>query len=43
VNDAANNKDEDEMAVSVEMRTTGDPALRAEVVTAIEHVLSQGF
>jgi len=29
------------MAVSVEMHNTGDPALGAEVVTAIEHVLSQ--
>lgn len=29
------------MAVSVEMHNTGDPALRAEVATAIEHVLSQ--
>jgi len=29
------------MAVSVEMHNTGDPALRAEVATVIEHVLSQ--
>jgi hypothetical protein len=29
------------MAVSVEMHNTGDPALRAEVATTIEHVLSQ--
>jgi hypothetical protein len=29
------------MAVSVEMHNTGDPALRAEVATAVEHVLSQ--
>ena len=29
------------MAVSVEMHNTGDPALRTEVATAIEHVLSQ--
>jgi hypothetical protein len=28
------------MAVSVEMHNTGDPALRAEVATVIEHVLS---
>jgi len=29
------------MATSVEMHNTGDPALQAEVATAIEHVLSQ--
>ena len=29
------------MAVSVEMHNTGDPALQAEVATAIEHVPSQ--
>jgi hypothetical protein len=29
------------MAVSVEMHNTGDPVLRTEVATAIEHVLSQ--
>ena len=29
------------MAVSVEMHNTGDPALRAELATVIEHVLSQ--
>jgi hypothetical protein len=29
------------MGVSVEMQNTGDPAWRAEVATAIEHVLSQ--
>jgi hypothetical protein len=28
------------MAVTVEMHNTGDPALRAEVVSLIEHVLS---
>jgi hypothetical protein len=28
------------MAVLVEMHQTGDPALRAEVVAAIEHVLA---
>jgi hypothetical protein len=29
------------MSVSVEMHNTGDPALRAEIVTVIEHALSQ--
>jgi hypothetical protein len=29
------------MAVSVEMHNTGDAALRAEVASVIEHVLSQ--
>ena len=29
------------MAVSVEIHNTGDPALRTEVATVIEHVLSQ--
>jgi hypothetical protein len=29
------------MAASVEMHNTGDPALRTEVATTIEHVLSQ--
>ena len=29
------------MAVSVEMHNTGNPTLRAEVTTVIEHVLSQ--
>src|SRR6266481_3721330 len=28
------------MAVTVEMHNTGDPALRAEVVSVIEHILS---
>ena len=28
------------MAVTVEMQDTGDPGIRAEVVAAIEHVLS---
>ena len=28
------------MAVTVEMHNTGDPALRAEVVSLIEHILS---
>jgi len=30
----------DEMAVTVEMQNTGDPALRQEVVATVEHVLS---
>jgi len=29
------------MAVSVGIHNTGDPALRAELATVIEHVLSQ--